>query len=44
MCDVIAWQMGGVTMSGYNTIASAILALFSLVASIRRKSDAPRAD
>ena len=44
MCDVIAWQWGGLTMSGWNAIASGILALLSLVASIRRKSDAPRAD
>ncbi|HWE47238.1 MAG TPA: disulfide bond formation protein B [Caulobacteraceae bacterium] len=44
MCDVIAWKMGGLTMAGYNAIASAILAGISLVASIRRKGDAPRAD
>ena len=44
MCDVIAWSWGGLTMSGWNAIASVILAVLSLVASIRRKSDAPRAD
>ncbi|ESQ91979.1 disulfide bond formation protein DsbB [Asticcacaulis sp. AC460] len=35
MCDVIAWQMWGITMAGYNAIASAILALLSLIASLR---------
>ena len=44
MCDVIAWQWGGLTMAGWNAIALVILAVLSLIASVRRKSDAPRAD
>ena len=44
MCDVIAWKWGGVSMAGWDAILLAILTVFSLVASIRRKGDAPRTD
>ncbi|ESQ76664.1 disulfide bond formation protein B [Asticcacaulis sp. AC402] len=35
MCDVIAWELYGISMAGYNAIASAILAILSLIASLR---------
>jgi disulfide bond formation protein DsbB len=38
-CDVAAWKMWGLSMAGWNAIASALLAVFSLVASMRVKSD-----
>ena len=38
-CDVVAWKWLGVSMAGWNAIISAVLALLSLVASMRRKSD-----
>jgi disulfide bond formation protein DsbB len=34
-CDVAAWTLFGVSMAGYNAIASAFLALLSLIASLR---------
>jgi disulfide bond formation protein DsbB len=34
-CDVAAWRMWGLSMAGYNAIASVILAVLSLVASVR---------
>ena len=34
-CDIAAWRMWGISMAGYNAIASAILALLSLIASLR---------
>ena len=34
-CDVAAWTMFGISMAGYNAIASASLALLSLIASLR---------
>ncbi len=37
-CDVAAWRMFGLSMAGYNAIASAILAILSLVASVRFRS------
>lgn len=44
MCDVIAWQWGGLSMAGWNAVLSAILTLISLVASIRRKGGGLRDD
>jgi disulfide bond formation protein DsbB len=44
MCDVIAWAWGGLSMAGWNAVLSAILALISLVASIRRKGAGLRDD
>lgn len=41
-CDVAAWRMFGISMAGYNAIASAILAILSLVASVRFRSPRPR--
>jgi len=38
-CDVVAWQMWGISMAGWNAIISAVLALLSLVASMRKKTD-----
>jgi disulfide bond formation protein DsbB len=38
MCDVAQWRMFGLSMAGYNAIASAILAALSLLASMRIKS------
>ena len=43
MCDVIAWSLWGVSMSGYNAIATAILALLSLFASLRFRPKKKRA-
>lgn len=37
-CDVAAWTMWGVSMAGWNAIISVILALISLVSSMRRKT------
>jgi disulfide bond formation protein DsbB len=34
-CDVAAWRMWGLSMAGYNAIASTILAVLSLIASVR---------
>lgn len=39
LCDVVAWKMWGISMAGWNAIAATILALFSLVSSMRRKTD-----
>ncbi len=44
MCDVISGTWGGLTMAAWNAIASTILALISLVASIRRKGVGLRDD
>jgi disulfide bond formation protein DsbB len=38
MCDVIAWSWGGLSMAGWNMVGSIILAVISLIASIRRKA------
>lgn len=38
-CDVVAWEMWGISMAGWNAIVSAVLALLSLIASMRRKTD-----
>ena len=38
-CDVAAWKMWGISMAGWNAIISGGLALFSLISSMRRKSD-----
>ncbi len=38
-CDVAAWKMWGISMAGWNAIISTGLALFSLISSMRRKSD-----
>ena len=35
MCDVAAWRMFGLSMAGYNAIATFILAMLSLIASLR---------
>jgi disulfide bond formation protein DsbB len=35
MCDVAQWRMYGLSMAGYNAIASAVLAILSLLASFR---------
>lgn len=35
MCDVAQWRMFGISMAGYNAMVSAVLALLSLVASLR---------
>lgn len=37
-CDVAAWSMWGVSMAGWNAIISAVLALISLISSMRRKT------
>src|SRR5262249_8308733 len=37
-CDELAWTMFGLSVAGYNAIASLILAAFSLAAAIRRKA------
>jgi disulfide bond formation protein DsbB len=42
MCDVIAWSWGGLSMAGWNAILSGVLALFSLIASIRIKGEPSR--
>jgi disulfide bond formation protein DsbB len=42
MCDVVAWKWGGLSMAGWNAVLSSVLALFSLIASIRRKGDSAR--
>ncbi|MGZ3298058.1 MAG: disulfide bond formation protein B [Asticcacaulis sp.] len=34
-CDIAAWRWFGISMAGYNAIASALLALLSLIASLR---------
>jgi len=34
-CDVIAWQKFGISMAGYNVIISTLLAIMSLLASMR---------
>ena len=34
-CDVAAWKMFGISMAGYNAIASTILAILSFIASLR---------
>jgi disulfide bond formation protein DsbB len=39
MCDVIAWQWGGLSMAGWNAVFSTILALISLAASVRVKGE-----
>jgi disulfide bond formation protein DsbB len=36
-CDVVVWKFLGLSMAGWNAIASVVLALVSLVASMRRK-------
>jgi disulfide bond formation protein DsbB len=38
MCDVAQWRMYGLSMAGYNAIASALLAILSLLASLRFKA------
>ncbi len=43
MCDAVAWSFLGVSMAGWNTLISAALALFSLLAAQRPKdARAPR--
>ncbi len=34
-CDVAAWRMFGISMAGYNVVATSLLALLSLIASLR---------
>jgi disulfide bond formation protein DsbB len=36
-CDVVAWTFAGLSMAGWNAIVSAVLAVVSLIASMRRK-------
>lgn len=38
-CDVAAWKMWGISMAGWNAIISAFLAVFSLISSLRSKTD-----
>jgi len=38
-CDVAAWKMLGISMAGWNAIVSFFLSGFSLISSMRRKSD-----
>lgn len=38
-CDVAAWKWLGISMAGWNGIVSVFLALFSLVSSMRSKTD-----
>lgn len=35
MCDVVPWSLFGVSMAGYNALISAVLAVLSLLASLR---------
>lgn len=43
MCDAVAWRFLGISMAGWNTLISAALALFSLLAAQRPKdARAPR--
>lgn len=35
MCDVVPWSFAGLSMAGWNALASSLLALFSLLASLR---------
>lgn len=43
MCDAVAWSFLGISMAGWNTLISAALALFSLLAAQRPKdARAPR--
>jgi len=37
-CDVAAWSFAGISMAGWNAIASALLALLSLLAARRKDS------
>jgi disulfide bond formation protein DsbB len=37
-CDEPAWMMFGISMAGYNAIASLALAAFSLLAALKRKA------
>ncbi len=34
-CDIAAWRMFGISMAGYNALASLILAILSFIASLR---------
>ena len=34
-CDEVAWSLFGISLAGYNVIASAALAVFSLVGALR---------
>jgi disulfide bond formation protein DsbB len=43
MCDVIPWSWGGLSMAGWNAVLSGLLALVSLIASIR-KGEPPRVE
>lgn len=38
MCDVAQWRRFGISMAGYNAMVSAVLALLSLLASMRFKA------
>jgi disulfide bond formation protein DsbB len=38
-CDIAAWKMWGISMAGWNAMISVFLALYSLISSMRRKSD-----
>lgn len=42
MCDVAQWHMFGISMAGYNAIASGLLALLSLFASLRFRHKSKR--
>lgn len=37
-CDVVAWKMFDISMAGWNAIISGVLALLSLLASMRKKT------
>ncbi len=42
-CDIAAWRMWGLSMAGYNAIGSAVLAILSLIASLRFRRARPQA-
>ncbi|MFN3229567.1 MAG: disulfide bond formation protein B [Asticcacaulis sp.] len=37
MCDIVPWTFLGISMAGWNAIVSGLLALASLLSSLRRK-------
>jgi len=41
-CDIAAWRMFGLSMAGYNAIGSAVLAILSLIASLRFRRARPK--
>ena len=41
-CDVVAWSMFGISMAGYNAMLSGLLAVISLMASMRLRFRKPK--